>query len=155
MGGVNAMAMNMVARYRILAVKRGLTLGTLRDASATEFRLLVCSAALAIPKGRPFPEREINEMLCKWLAAAGAMLSIDHVELRRWLADLGLVSRDRAGSRYSRGEFNAEYADIAREIAGINLGQVASGAIDAEEARRAQRKASWQARQKDSDAQAH
>ena len=154
MGGVNAMLSNLLTRYKILAVKRGLTLGALKDASPAEFRLLVCSATLAVPRDQNFSEREFNEILRNWLASAGAMLAIDHVELRRWLVDLGLVVRDRAGSRYSRGELTPAYTATARELAGIDLGQAATDAIEDDKTQRAQRKARWLDQRKNGDAQA-
>ena len=55
----------------------------------------MAAAALAFDPQREYSEAEVNEVLKAWLAGAGAMLATDHVELRRWLVDCGLVDARR------------------------------------------------------------
>lgn len=51
-----------------------------------------------LPAGQDFREPEFNDLL------RGLLVFEDHVLVRRWLCDLGLVNRTRDGSRYRRVE---------------------------------------------------
>ncbi len=138
---------SLLDHYRALALKRGLTLGNLHETSITDFRLLACSAALTCEAGRAFAERDVNDRLRDWLSDIDFMLDVDHVELRRWLADLGLLVRDRAGMAYRRGEFAGAFADVALALDGFDLRATATAVNSAEQQRRAAKKAAWLAKQ--------
>jgi len=84
------------------APRSGLSLRRLYAGRREEFATLLASAALSLAAGTVHSEREVNDILVRWLATAGAMLDTDHVELRRWLVDTGLLDRDGFGRRYVR-----------------------------------------------------
>jgi hypothetical protein len=90
-------------RLAQLATRNGLLLSTVRERDARDFELLLASATLFLPAGQLLDERGANGCLRQFLDTAGAMLDTDHVELRRWLADLGFVHRTDRGTDYRRG----------------------------------------------------
>jgi len=65
-------------------------------AQASKRRLLLEHVAQSFEPGRDYPEREVNAVLRAWTEGGG----IDHVSLRRYLVDEGLLSRD--GNTYRR-----------------------------------------------------
>jgi hypothetical protein len=75
-------------------------------------------------------EAEVNAALKAWLAGPGAMLDIDHVELRRWLVDSRLWTRDGYGRAYERATPPPALAPIVAALAQVDL------AAEAEAARR-------------------
>ena len=89
----------MSPRLRALVVKRGLGLGLL---SSDKRRLVLALAASQFEAGQAYPEQAVNALLTNWLSGGGEMLRTDHVELRRWLVDLGFVERDGFGRAYRR-----------------------------------------------------
>ena len=76
----------------------------MHSAAPADFALLMAAAAHAFAPDRTYTEPEVNERLRAWLAGAGAMLDVDHVELRRWLVDTGALARDGFGRAYARGD---------------------------------------------------
>jgi hypothetical protein len=145
------MAMNRspaVERFSALAVKRNLSLGMLQSAQAADFALVLAAAASAFVAGRGYTEREVNGILIEWLAGSGSMLAIDHVALRRWLVDTGVLGRDGFGHAYALGTQSPEIAQLAQELAGIDLATVARDARAHEEAKRAERKRNWEQKQR-------
>jgi hypothetical protein len=137
-------ATSAVERYSILAVRHGITLGALYSASVGDFQLVLAAAAASFAPGRDYAEREVNAILRDWLEGAGAMLEVDHVELRRWLVDSGHLTRDGFGRAYARGSPAPEAAALAAALEGVDLGQVACDARARDAAAREQRKARWQ-----------
>jgi hypothetical protein len=142
-----SVAPKATARLAALAVRRGVALGVLQSAAPGDFALVLAAAAKALPAGRGYAEREVNERLLDFLAGAGAMLATDHVELRRWLVDFRLLDRDGFGRVYTVGTPAAEFAAAARAIDGVDLAAVARAARERDAAVRAERKARWQAAQ--------
>jgi hypothetical protein len=134
---------DVLAHFRRLVVKRGLTLGTLATADRAGFRVVLSAAACAFDVGRDYREPEVNSVLRDWLAAVGAMLDVDHVELRRWLVDCGLLARDGYGRRYVRAAPPPPFADAVAALESIDGAAVARAARDDDAARRAARKARW------------
>jgi len=65
-------------------------------------QLVLLGAALtAIPIGSEHSEAQINDLLREWLEAVFPQaVQVDHVKLRRYLVDAGLLERDPAGRRY-------------------------------------------------------
>ncbi len=112
---------------------------------------MLAAAAQSFPSGREFSEREVNELLRTFLDNAGSMLGTDHVELRRWLVDFHLLDRDGYGRAYTAGTPTAELADLVRQLDGVDLLARARAAREGEAARRAERKARWQAVERSSD----
>lgn len=126
-----------------LAARQGLHLGSLREREPRDLELLLASAALFLPPGQLLTEKEANAHLEDFLATTGAMLDTDHVELRRWLADLGFLHRSDFGTDYRRGHFPAWMARAAAELDARQLRSTAAEARDARAASRAARKQAW------------
>lgn len=138
---MNAIA--ATARLRLLALRQRMSLGVMHSASPGDFALVLAAASRAFAAGAACREREVNERLRAWLDGPGAMLAVDHVELRRRLVDTGVLSRDGYGracmSRTPR-------PDIAAAIALLAECDVAALVADAraqDAARRGARKAQW------------
>jgi tRNA(adenine34) deaminase len=136
-------------RIAQLALRDGLLLSTLRERDIRDFELMLASAALYLPAGQLLDERSANQHLKRFLATAGCMLDTDHVELRRWLADLGFVHRSDYGTDYRRGVMPAWLAAAADALDADRLAQAATGAREAKARDRAARKAAWIARSLD------
>lgn len=126
-----------------LAMRQGLHLGSLREREPRDLELLLASAALFLPAGQLLTEKQANAHLKDFLASTGLMLDTDHVELRRWLADLGFVNRSDFGTDYRRGHFPEWMADAAAELDPEQLRAAAFEARDARARNRAARKQAW------------
>ena len=135
-----------VERFSTLAVRRGMTLGALYSASASDFALVLAAAAAAFAPNRTYTEREVNDVLRGWLANPGAMLDVDHVELRRWLVDNRLLDRDGFGHAYTRGAPSPEAASLAAALEEFDLAEIARDARARDAATREQRKLQWEQR---------
>lgn len=114
--------MNLPPRLATLVVKSGVSLGLLGDADRA---LALALASSVLEPGREYREADVNRLLITWLDGAGAMLRVDHVELRRWLVDAGFMTRDGFGRAYVRGP-----AESARTV--TLLGVCAPGDLDGE-----------------------
>lgn len=131
-----------------LVVKERVHLGNLAHARRLEALALVWCA---LPRA-PRDERGINEALRDALAGAAAFLATDHVELRRWLVDTGLLARDGFGRVYERTAFGAlppaAQAAVAtlQDVDHAELGAACSAARAQLAERRAARRATWQGR---------
>ena len=97
--------------------------------------------------GRAYTEPEVNACLRAWLAGAGAMLDVDHVELRRWLVDTGVLARDGFGRAYARGTPGAAIAAAVHVLAGQDLAALVRDARAAEAVRRDARRTQWERKQ--------
>jgi hypothetical protein len=87
--------MNLQALEAML-VKQGVMLGGL----VPEQRAAALAVVWAgLPEG-VMSEKQINEALKQRLSAAAQFIDTDHVELRRWLVDLGFLQRDGFGREY-------------------------------------------------------
>ena len=133
-------------RLRVLGVRRGLAIGTLLGKARADLDLLLASAALHLPDEPGLTEREANDLLRGFLAGAGAMLDTDHVELRRWLVDLGFVSRSDRGTDYRRGRLPHWLREAAAELDARLLGETVRAARDEHRQRQELRKKAWLAR---------
>ena len=130
-------------RLAALAVRRRLSLGVMHTANPRDVAQVLAAAARAFAPAREYRERDVNDLLRAWLAGAGAMLDVDHVELRLWLVDTGVLARDGFGRAYALG---APRADVAAAIAALSPHDpdaIARTAREHEAARRAARKAQW------------
>jgi hypothetical protein len=134
-----------VQRFAVLAIRRDIALGALHSASLRDFGLVLAAAGSGFVPGREYSEREVNDVLRVFLGAVGAMLATDHVELRRWLVDFRVLQRDGFGRVYTTGTPAVGISAAARELAGVDLAALAHEAREADVARRAERKARWQA----------
>ena len=137
---------DFVSAWRRLAVKHRVGLGPLMGSRGDEFAVALAAASLVVPPGTSLSEREVNERLVAWLAGPGAMLATDHVELRRWLVDLGLLERDGYGREYRRVAPPVAYAAAVAALAAIDAGAVAEAARVELARDRAERRARHEAR---------
>jgi hypothetical protein len=135
-----------VDRFVVLAVRHNLSLGALRSSNTQDFALMLAAAARAIAPDREHTEREINDILREWLANAGSMLAVDHVELRRWLVDTRVLDRDGFGRAYRRGSPDPDVHAFIAAIGDADLGQVAQAARERDAAARDERKRRWSTR---------
>ena len=135
--------MNLIERFRKLSIKRGLTPGALLDASPEDFDILLLALRREFPQSRYYSEREVNETLHHWLQSAGAMLEVDHVELRRWLVDFAILSRDAYGHAYTLAPTPVRLQKMESDMAGIDFKRESADANAAESLKRATRKAAW------------
>jgi hypothetical protein len=135
-----------LARFRRIAIKRGLTPQTLASGRHADFVVVTAAAAVAIDAGRHYSEAEVNARLKDWLAGPGAMLATDHVELRRWLVDCRLVARDGYGRDYWRPAAPEAWQDALAALEGVDLAAEAADAREVDARTRAERKARWKAK---------
>ena len=138
-------------RFAVLATRRDIALGALHSASLRDFELVLGAAAKGFAPGREYSERDVNDILRAFLGSAGAMLATDHVELRRWLVDFRVLERDGFGRVYTTGAPAAGIVVPARGLADVDLVAIAQEAREVDAARRAERKARWQARSEGRD----
>jgi hypothetical protein len=136
-----------LARLMSLAVRQRMSLGVMHAQAPADFALVMAAAAGAFAPGGEYAEREVNDRLRAWLAGAGAMIDVDHVELRRWLVDTGVLVRDGFGRAYARGTPGAAIASAIRALSGRDLAAAVRDARAADAARRETRKAQWARRQ--------
>lgn len=133
------------ARFAALAVRRRLSLGVMHGAHPRDFALVLAAATRAFEDAREYRERDVNDVLRAWLADTGAMLDVDHVELRRWLVDTGVLARDGFGRAYTLGTPRADIATAMAALAPHDPAALAGAARAEDAARRAARKALWAA----------
>jgi hypothetical protein len=130
-------------RYLRLALRQGLSLGVLASTRRREFALALAAAARCFAEDRTYTEAEVNERLCAWLQQAGAMLTTDHVELRRWLVDNGVLARDGFGRAYSRSVAPADVTAAIEGFGDLDLDAACEQARVEAATVRAERKARW------------
>ncbi len=78
-------------------VKDGVMLGGLPQPLRMQVLALVWAG---LPSQGRHTEREINKLLKTQLATTACFVATDHVELRRWLVDMGWLARDGFGREY-------------------------------------------------------
>jgi hypothetical protein len=132
-----------VDRFSMLSVRQGITLGALYSASRDDFALVLAAAGAAFASDRTYTEREVNVVLRDWLATAGTMLDVDHVELRRWLVDNRLLDRDGFGRAYAAGSPAPAMAAFVAALSGVDLADVARTARERDARVREERKRDW------------
>ncbi len=130
-------------RLRELGRRSGLSIGGLLGGERRDLELLLASAALHLPAERGLSEREANDRLRDFLGGVGVMLDTDYAELRRWLVDLGFVSRREGGRDYRRGRLPAQLQAAARELDAQTLRAAVEVAREAHARDRQARKRAW------------
>jgi len=133
-------------RLAELARRRGLAVGTLLSASRRDLDLLLASAAMHLPVDEGLSEREASERLRDFLATTGAMLATDYAELRRWLVDLGYVSRSDRGADYRRAAMPPWLREAAQALDADRLRVAVATARRTQDDERRARKDAWLAR---------
>jgi hypothetical protein len=133
---------------RTLVVKDHVHLGGLPQPLRLQALALVWCCLPRTPRD----ERGINDALRDALAGGAAFLSTDHVELRRWLVDTGLLARDGFGRVYERVAFEGLPAPAQAAVAGLRevdadaLAAACRAARSALAEQRAARRAAWEGR---------
>ena len=138
-----------IERFAALSVRRGISLGILHSSRVADFNLLLAAMAQSFAPDRSYTEREVNDILCASLAREGAMLAVDHVELRRWLVDCRVLARDDYGRAYALGAPAPEISALALVLSGVDLAAVAAAARERHASAREERKRKWDARKRD------
>ena len=133
-----------IERFRKLAIKRGLTPSGLLDASPEDFDLLFLTLRREFLIASSYTEREVNELIRAWLVSVGGMLAVDHVELRRWLVDLAILSRDVYGHAYTVAAMPSHLLKLDTDTALLDFKREFADANARESQKRAVRKAAWQ-----------
>jgi hypothetical protein len=136
-----------IERLGALAPRQGLSLGGMHSASPVDFALMLAAAARSFEPAHVYTERDVNHRLRAWLAGVGAMLAVDHVELRRWLVDTGVLTRDGFGRAYILGTPSPAISTVMAALAGHDLDGIARTARERDTARREARKSQWAQRQ--------
>ena len=109
--------------------------------SQSDQGLLLVAAAITIPAATTFTEKEITELLHQWLSTVGSNIRDDAVELRRYLVDSRLLTRDPAGRAYSRSVcWPDKWKEVAADLESIDIEAFAEQVRTEEIERRAARK---------------
>ena len=136
-----------IERLKALAPRQHLSLGVMAANKPEDFAVVMAAAGCAFGAAEACSERVVNERLRAWLGGPGTMLATDHVELRRWLVDNGVLARDGFGRAYTRGAPRDEIALAMKELAGVDVAKTVAEARERDASRRVERKRAWQASQ--------
>ena len=140
-------ATDWLDRMSQLALRHGVHLSTLQQKDRRDLDLLFAGAALAFPRSESLSEQDANEILKRFLASAGVMISTDHVELRRWMVDTGFLQRSDYGTDYRRGTMPEWLVDAAATLDFERIASAVAQARSANEAQRETRSQAWLASQ--------
>ena len=105
-----------------------------------DFNIILVSAICDLSPSRRYSEKELNADLQRWILQVGSNFGIDHVTLRRYLVDAGLLTRDTAGAEYSV-RTSAHDFSFDPEIRAIDLPALLSAAKKERAERKLQRQA--------------
>jgi hypothetical protein len=145
--GIAMTETSAIDRFAVLSVRNGLSLGLLRSSRIADFNLMLAAVARSFTVRRNHSESEVNAILQDWLACEGSMLAVDHVELRRWLVDCRVLSRDDYGRAYMLGTPSPDIAALVAELSGTDLRALAATARARDARAREERKRLWTARE--------
>jgi hypothetical protein len=109
-----------------------------------DFDIILICAICGLSLKREYPEKELNAELQRWILQVGGNLGIDHVTLRRYLVDAGLLRRDSSGSQYQV-QASGHNFTFDSDIPSLDLAALLSAA----EQERAERKRQRQAKSQD------
>jgi hypothetical protein len=132
-----------IDRFAALSVRTGLSLGLLHSSRVADFNLMLAVAAQSFAPGRSYSEKDVNDILRGWLAREGAILAVDHVELRRWLVDCRVLARDDYGHAYALAAPAPEIAALVSALSGVDLAALAAAARASHADAREERKQRW------------
>ena len=94
-----------------------------------EITIILISAVCGLSASRNYSEKELGAELQRWTLDVGAHFGIDHVTLRRYLVDAGLLRRDAAGAQYAL-QSSAHQFSFDPEILALDLHALLSAARD-------------------------
>lgn len=129
-----------------LVVKDGVALGGIAE---HQRHLALALAACAVPPDSVLCEADVNLALKDALAQSCRFLSVDHVELRRWLVDTGWVVRDGFGRAYlrtPRAALPEPLRPIAQALAGLVPAAWVEELRSSMQRDRQRRRLAWEAR---------
>jgi hypothetical protein len=134
-------------RLRALAKRDGLTFATFATLPAADRAVLIATITQCFDVDAVYREREVNERLKTWLSAAGAMIETDHVHIRRWLVDTGVMMRTPDCAEYRFGAAAAaNRATRPEAVATPDAAAIVAAARREAIEVRSRRKADWLAR---------
>ena len=145
--GTAMTATEWLDRMSQLALRHGVHLSTLQQKDGRDLDLLFAGAALAFPRDVSLNEQDANEILKRFLASAGVMVSTDHVELRRWMVDTGFLQRSDYGTDYRRGSMPDWLSEAAATIDFERIAGAVAQARSADTSQRETRRRVWLASQ--------
>ena len=134
-------------RMAQLALRHGVHLSTLQQKDGSDLELFFAGAALAFPPNASLNEPDANEILKRFLATVGVMVSTDHVELRRWMVDKGFLQRSDFGTDYRRGVIPEWLADAAHALDFERIASAVAQARSTDQTQREARRRAWLASQ--------
>lgn len=82
--------------------------------SNTDRLILLGSIVIKLEFQKEYSEKSINETIVKWIDKMANQSYLDHVTLRRYLVDLGLLERNRAGDCYCVSE--SRMSDLFEDV---------------------------------------
>jgi len=65
-----------------------------------ELQMLLTSVVFTFEFDQAYSESEVNALILDWISRLGNELGVDHVTLRRYLVDEGILLRDEFGTTY-------------------------------------------------------
>ena len=128
-------------RLTAFALREGMTFATLIGLPPLARTIAVATMIAGLDAGASYAERDVNIRLQRWLDGVGANVETDRANLRRWLVDTGVMSRNADCSDYRLAAFaDGRMLALARSI---DCEGLTSKARLARSSERAQRKAAW------------
>ena len=91
--------------------------------SNTDRLILLGSIVMKLEFQKEYSEKSINEAIVKWIDKMANQSYLDHVTIRRYLVDFGLLERTRAGDCYrvSKSRMSDLFEDVIRSIDPFSL----------------------------------
>jgi len=97
--------------------------------------MLLTSVVFAFEFDQTYTEGQVNELIQEWVSRFGGDLGIDHVTLRRYLVDEGMLIRDEFGSSY-RLAASSRFFSYDPSIRDLDLAELVARAEEEREARK-------------------
>lgn len=126
-----------------LSRRQGVHLSSLQRGGGQDLALVLATATLYLPADETVDEGATNRALRAFLAGSGAMLGVDHVELRRWLIDTGYLRRSALGTDYRRGTLPESLAPAAAQLDARRVEDAVLAAREAHEQERDEKRRAW------------
>jgi hypothetical protein len=135
-------------RLRALALREGMTFSTFATLRLPDRCVLLTTIVRCFDPAAIYRERDVNQILKKWLASAGAMFETDHVNVRRWLVDTNVLMRTPDCAEYRLHPDIGERDDIERapDVRAVDADALVAATRQSALEKRAHRKADWLAR---------
>lgn len=137
--------------WAALVLKDHVSLGGLTQPQLVKALALVWAA---LPTGGVHTEPGINEHLKQVLQGPAVWMGTDHVELRRWLVDMGWLQRDGYGRQYRATPAAALAPDLqaaAAPLHGLDVTAWVAARRAAKQAERDARRRAWASRPPEQD----